>query len=499
LLAACSEDRFRPPAPPAYDPDVAPILQARCVACHGDAQPAGGWSATSFLASIGCIAPSVPVTLPANATAPLLVALDGPPHVGLLSSGERATLARWVAGGTPAKVDGVHDPGFADPRSGAFHGTALRAARWAPMLDPNDPEACGRCHDGAPARPEGVTLAAPGAPACVSCHDQPGGALACGTCHGSASRAYPPRDPCFFPSDAAQGGAHAAHLQASAIRSTPLVCSTCHPVPDAAGPVIAGLHGDGSVEVAFDPQVVAGETSYDRASGTCAVSCHDRGGARARPAWNDTTPMGCGDCHLSPPAGHFSGACTNCHAEPNASGTALSRGQLHMNGKVDLGDGSGACGACHGSGDSPWPSTAAHPSHQNPSLTVPLACTSCHVVPAQIIDPVHLDGTVHVTFAGLATARGATPYWDGTRCTNVACHGAGLADPAAMPAWSDTSGAEARCGACHPIPPSQHTPSVSCDRGDCHGAEIQRDPSGVPFVSAAGKALHIDGIIEVGR
>jgi predicted CxxxxCH...CXXCH cytochrome family protein len=170
-----------------------------------------------------------------------------------------------------------------------------------------------------------------------------------------------------------------------------------------------------------------------------------------------------------------------------------------MNGKVDLGDGSGKCGACHGTGDSPWPSTAAHAAHQNPTVTESLACSSCHVVPTAILDPGHLDGMVTVTFSGLATARGAAPTWDGSRCTNVACHGANLADPAAVPVWTDGSGAQSKCGACHGVPPSQHTPSTSCNRSDCHGGEVILDPNGEPLISASGKALHVDGIIESAR
>jgi len=109
---------------------------------------------------------------------------------------------------------------------------------------------------------------------------------------------------------------------------------------------------------------------------------------------------------------------------------------------------------------------------------------------------VHLDGTVHVVFSGLATARGALPVWDGMQCTNVACHGANLADPAAVPAWADTSGAQAKCGACHGIPPSQHTTSASCNQSDCHGGEVNLDSNGAPFISESGKTLHVDGIIE---
>ena len=381
---------------------------------------------------------------------------------------------------TEGTWSGVHDPSYADPKSPAFHGAQLRATRWAAMLDPENPDACGRCHDGAPARPAGVTSSAPGAPSCTKCHDQPGGVLACTTCH-----------------DFGKSGAHSAHLAASPVRETPLTCATCHPVPGT--PVIGGFHGDGTVEIIFDTTVVAGEASYDRSTNSCAVYCHDQGGQRARPTWTETTPMACNDCHSSPPAGHYPGPCTNCHKEPNAGGTALSGGPLHLNGRVDLGDGSGKCGACHGSGDSPWPTTAAHPAHQSPTLTEPVACTSCHVVPSTITDPVHLDGTVHVTFAGLATARGAQPTWDGASCSEVACHGANLTDPAAVPRWTDASGTQSRCGACHGVPPSQHTPSTDCNRGDCHGSEVSLDVNGVPSITTSGRALHIDGIIESNR
>src|SRR6202041_3855632 len=103
-----------------------------------------------------------------------------------------------------------------DPRSNAFHGALLRNQHWAPMLNANDPNACGGCHEGVPAPVPGVTFAAPGATACTTCHSEPGGPLACGTCHGSGARTYPPRDLCFFPGDALTAGAHAAHVEPSA-------------------------------------------------------------------------------------------------------------------------------------------------------------------------------------------------------------------------------------------------------------------------------------------
>jgi predicted CxxxxCH...CXXCH cytochrome family protein len=497
-LGSCSESRPSAPLAPLFDTDIAPVLQEHCASCHSGPAPAAGWSVATYSTVIACVQPSdTPATLPANASAPILAALATVPHVGLLTEPEVSTLAQWLTAGTPDFRNGVHDPTIANPRSSTFHGTTLRATRWAAMLDPDDPNACGRCHDGTLSRPADVTSAAPGAPACTSCHNQPGGVLACSTCHGSGATDYPPRDPCFFPGDATNAGAHAAHVQKSSALSTGVACSSCHPVPG--DPVIGGLHGDGVVEVTFDPKVVGGTPSYDPTTETCAVYCHDQGGARPQPSWSDTKPMACGDCHGSPPSGHYSGACNNCHAEANAAGTALSGGPLHLNGKVDLGNGSGLCGACHGSGSSPWPSTGAHAAHQSPTLTVPLDCANCHVVPSTILDPVHLDGTAHVTFSELATARGSLPTWDGAKCANVACHGANLADPASVPLWNDTSGAQANCGACHGIPPSQHTASIECDRADCHGSEVSLDASGAPSITPSGLGLHVDGIVESAR
>jgi predicted CxxxxCH...CXXCH cytochrome family protein len=114
-----------------------------------------------------------------------------------------------------------------------------------------------------------------------------------------------------------------------------------------------------------------------------------------------------------------------------------------------------------------------------------------------IEDPVHLDATVHVAFSGLAMARGARPTWDGARCASAACHGADLVDPPTLvPRWADTSGAASQCGACHGIPPSQHTPSKSCGDANCHPGEVVLDAAGVPSITLAGRALHINGVID---
>lgn len=492
--SACSLDRGSETEPPAFDTDVAPILAARCGRCHSGDSPAAGFRVDGYLDAIGCVgSPPSSVVSPASDRAPIVRALGTATHRGVVTGGERDEIERWVRGGAPAFHGTVHSPDIVNPRSDGWHGRVLARAQWKPMLDPNDPEACGLCHDGAPARPKGVRYAAPGAPSCTSCHTEPEGVLACPTCHGDGSRSYPPRNPCFFPGDAPHAGAHAAHVEAS---GAGLPCGTCHPVPG--NPVVSGLHADGAVEIVFDARTVGSERSYDRTSGVCAVSCHDLGGARSRPSWNEPTPMGCGDCHGSPPRGHFVGPCTKCHHDANADGTRIIDPSLHMNGRIDLGDGSGTCGACHGANGDPWPSSGAHRAHRSPTLTRPVDCGDCHVVPKTLHAPGHLDGIVEVVFGGRALDRDSHPVWDGSSCDQVACHGAGLPEPpAVVPRWNDATSAAKACGACHGAPPTQHTTSTSCDRSTCHGAEVSRDAHGVLGITDAGKALHIDGVLEL--
>jgi predicted CxxxxCH...CXXCH cytochrome family protein len=261
--------------------------------------------------------------------------------------------------------------------------------------------------------------------------------------------------------------------------------------------VISGVHGNGGVEIVFDDRVVGPDPSYDRSTGACAVACHDRGGARARPIWNEVIAMRCGDCHGAPPARHYPGACNQCHVEVDSTGSQLTARTLHMNGRVDLGDGSDTCGACHGSGDDAWPKSAAHAAHAAPTVTTPVACNSCHVVPRDVRDQGHLDGVVAVVFSGRALERSARATWDGRSCHDVACHGAELVDsPPVVPGWSDLSGAARTCDACHRLPPTGHTASGGCDRVECHGSEIIR--SGVSLaVSESGKHLHLNGRIDI--
>jgi predicted CxxxxCH...CXXCH cytochrome family protein len=488
---ACVEER-RTPSAAAYDTEVGALFSRYCVDCHRE----GSWTPTSYFGAIGCVRSGTPAVLPAGDDAPVLRVLGDATHARVLPAKEQAILRDWVARGAPKRRSSVHDAGFVDPRSPQFHGRFLRREAWQSMRDANSATACGRCHEGSPSgRPDGVTESAPGATACTTCHTEPGGATACSTCHGEGGRAFPPRDPCFFPEDAPRAGAHAAHAVASATRSDGLACTTCHPVPTSEG-VFSGAHANGTVDVAFDPKLAGGEARYDMAAHACFTSCHSReGAAKPTPSWTDRGPLGCSDCHGAPPPQHPAGPCTSCHREPDALGTKLTSPHLHINGKIDLGDGSGACGACHGNGADPWPTTGAHATHRSPAHAAGVACETCHVVPNTFGPGTHPQGgAARVALGGLATMRGVPASFTGGTCTQVYCHGAGLeGTAAAAPQWTDSSGGAKACGACHSLPPAApHIANPSC--WTCHPSVVDPSASG-PVIGVPTK--HVNG--EVNR
>jgi len=489
VLDGCRDERARASDPPTYDSQVGAILASKCKDCHE--ATTGRWRGDTYLTTISCLSDGRPATVSStDGTAPLLGILANAKHAPLITADELATFKAWVESGAPKFKGSVHDPSFVDPRSPGSHGRALRANRWKQMLDAKDPEACGRCHEGV-ARPEKSTASAPGAPACTTCHAEERGVLACGTCHVDSATSFPPRGACFFPDDPMQGTAHAKHAGPSASRAAGLPCTTCHVAPPPE--VIGGVHTNGKVDIVFDPKL-AGASTWDDQSRTCTAACHARaGGAKPRPLWTDKGPLTCGDCHGSPPPSHFAGACSSCHGEANATGTALEGALLHVNGAVDLGDGSGKCGACHGVGDDPWPSTGAHAKHRAPSAAAAVDCATCHVVP-KAFGP----GTGHpvggapvITFSGLAVARGAPATYANGTCKNVYCHGENVVGSTARsPLWADATGAESKCGTCHGLPPA--APHVSTEKCEiCHGS-VDPSPTG-PMINPAKRELHVNG------
>lgn len=456
--------------PPTYRDGVGDLLRKRCAGCHAGSAPPAGWRADGFVAAVGCTNEGKAAV---GAEPAIAAALDRPDHAGLLSVDERDALRRWALAGGPSARPGVHPRAFTDPRSQGSHGRFLHAKSYRPMLAADDDDACGRCHDGAPSKPAATTFAAPGATACTTCHADPDGPIACSTCHASNGA----RDACFHPE--ANAASHAAHLAASASRAEGLACATCHPQP--APRTFGPTHANGWVEVWFDHALAGREARFDGATKRCAGSCHSHGGARPEPAWGDAR-MGCSDCHGAPPANHYGGPCTSCHREADAIGASLAQPRMHVNGKVDLGDGSGKCGACHGRGDSPWPSSGAHPAHARPTGSKAVPCETCHDVPAPGDHHPFGKGGATVRLAGLSTHGGSRASYDPTTrtCAETYCH-AGRGATAPSPRWGDGPGASA-CGACHSTPPPPpHPAGTTCTESTCH---------------AGGAAVHVDGVVD---
>ena len=486
-FSACRTERG-PDATVPYTTEVKPLLDVQCVRCHAGSAPAGGYGASSYLDAIGCTASGMPATVvPSNGSAPLLAALDRADHAGFASSAQRETLGRWITTGTSRSGGGVHPARFADPRAPDSHIAFLRARRYAPLIDAHDADACGACHDATGTGGDSRGFAA-NAPACSTCHTEPGAALACGTCHGDGAHAFPPRNRCFFPNDPA-GGAHAAHGEASAIRATPLPCSACHPSPATGS--FGGTHANGHVEIWLDFALAGRTATWDATDQRCTGTCHAHGGKRPTPTWSESGPLGCNDCHLSPPPSHYGGSCTSCHREANADGTGLVPGLLHVNGKVDLGDGSGGCGACHGTGSDPWPTTGAHQAHAHPADARPVPCESCHAVPRSGDRHPLGTGKATVRFASTATTGGSPASYDPVTktCASTYCHESRGGQEIA-PVW--TGRLTAGCTSCHSSPPPPpHTQSAACGGSTCHDGLTD----GLTM-TPLGRLTHVNGLIE---
>ncbi len=499
-LAGCGEVRETAAHAPDWELDLRPTLTARCGSCHSGAAPAGGWSVARYTDALSCVAAAdAGVDGGVDVATRLRRALDRSDHAAYVDARLRGLVDAWVAGGARPRRGAMHDPGFVDPRSPSFHARVLRAARWAPMLDGTRQDACGRCHEGTPSRPRGVSEGAPaaGATACTTCHDAPAGVLDCATCHGEGRRPWP-GPTCLAPPDARPTDAHARHVVAGATLLSPLSCTACHPARDTN--LSSGSHGDGVVDVRFDPALAGPSARYEASTGACSVGCHAATPSSPAPRWRQPqTATPCAGCHETPPRNHWPGPCTTCHVEPNATGTALTANRLHLNGRVDVGDGSGTCSACHGRDGDPWPLDATHRAHRDTTLTTPVACSECHEVPATVTAPGHLDdrGAGDLRFGARALARGSRATFEAGTCASVACHGEGLIGRSSTRvAWRATS--SPGCDGCHGTPPPRpHTASASCENVICHGAEVERVGDALRLLPS-GRAAHIDGVTNAG-
>ncbi len=170
------------------------------------------------------------------------------------------------------------------------------------------------------------------------------------------------------------------------------------------------------------------------------------------------------------------------------------------------------CTLCHGEGDDPAPPRAlngatttddrgvgAHRIHLSDSaITLPMACSSCHLVPIGTYDDGHLDMEesvrAEVIFSGGAVLNGAKPTYDAENltCAGTWCHGgaANYGGDFTTPIWNVVDGSQRACNACHGAPPPKpHPPGQACEQ--CHASVA--GPGGTIIE----RALHIDGKVQV--
>jgi predicted CxxxxCH...CXXCH cytochrome family protein len=495
LASGCAVEREQEEEAALTFEELGPLLTARCGACHSGEDAEAGYRVDSYWDVNGCAPDGQPVLARAqDGSIRVLAALSSDAHQGVITGDDLARLRRWVQAGAPASDGFVHGAGILDPRGPGWHGRLATSDGYRRMLDGDREDACGRCHDGSPARPEGVFSAVDGATDCRDCHDGQGGALACGTCHGDGEDPLPPRDNCYFP-DGPVAGAHDAHLQMPSGFGAGVGCETCHPEPGDV--VLAGTHGDGVVDVILPEGGQDWEPAvFDAQASSCTGGCH----SAATLVWTaDPAPLDCQGCHSSPPADHSPRACNDCHRGVEPDGSGLLAGASHLDGRVDLGDGTDRCGTCHGDGfDDGWPRSGAHTAHRSPRLGAPVACETCHVVPDVVGAQGHVDDTsagAEIVFSGVAVARGATPTYEGGACSGTACHAQDGAERPA-PRWDENI--ELNCQSCHATPPAPpHSTWNQCQARACHGGEIILYRDG-PGITPQGLELHVNGTADSG-
>jgi predicted CxxxxCH...CXXCH cytochrome family protein len=175
-------------------------------------------------------------------------------------------------------------------------------------------------------------------------------------------------------------------------------------------------------------------------------------------------------------------SCATCHGTDFAGGASgVGCASCHTGGLT-------SCTGCHGQP----PATGAHLGHV---VTAKLDCSACHAKPAAVTAPGHPhSGPATIRFGAVASTSGATPAYDPSTktCTGVACHGSEPDTAATLRAPTWTGGAaQAACGTCHGLPPSDHVGTGSACV-NCHAAVVDADR----HIVDAGK--HANGTVDLG-
>jgi len=251
-----------------------------------------------------------------------------------------------------------HPVGWADTTSSNFHGTFFINNYLASQTF--DITSCATCHGH---DLQGGTTKV----SCYQCHKGNDGTLACNTCHGSALNPAPPKDLSGDSSPTIQSaGAHQEHLAGGAV-SAPVACSSCHAVPQAAGP---GMHPKGGNPTVLFSGIAMTETNtpgteiydptqpmvipspiFDSKTLQCSNTyCHGdfKNGNNFSPKWTvlDGSQDSCGTCHGIPPNTSIhqiafydkSTSLNNCYFchEPMMGPNGIQDSSLHGNGSLEL-------------------------------------------------------------------------------------------------------------------------------------------------------------------
>jgi predicted CxxxxCH...CXXCH cytochrome family protein len=375
---------------------------------------------------------------------------------------------------------------------------------------------CGSCH-GAPPPPPHPTDSD-----CGSCHPTmtPGGGLTitypalhidgkvdliqdqpCDSCHGSGGNAAPPKDTTGGTSTDLRGvGAHRNHLGASTWRKE-IACEACHKVPTA---VTSIGHIDSALPAEVIFSALAGKATWN--GSTCANTyCHGSslgGGTSKNPVWTVVNGVQgqCGSCHGTPPPPPHpvDSDCGKCHNTMTpGGGLVITDPSRHIDGNLDV-TGDQPCNSCHGGTTNAPPKdtlgntattargVGAHQQHLAPNGPYkPVDCADCHRVPTSTTSVGHIDTPLpaELTFSVRA---GTAGVWNGSRCSNTYCHGAGA------PTWTKVDGTQATCTSCHGNPPPAPHPQNVPDCGQCHPDVVRGSPT-----QFSDPLKHVDGNVDV--
>ncbi len=436
---------------------------------------------------------------------------------------------------TSPTLPGAHPVSWMQSESPDFHGR---------LVYQNGTESCASCH-GINQTGGRVEIS------CLDCHG-PGGAD-CSRCHGGEdnSTGAPPTGLRGESADTSLAvGAHTAHLVNSWL-ATAVPCSTCHTVPlyllspgHVDQPGTGGQPPDSIAEIVWHGLADPGNAAWDRVTRTCAGTyCHGNfsgGYANNAPVWTGSNQATCGSCHdVGRDPGQLGGshayhvntaglACGDCHFSVTDTLLNILNPALHVNGQADFlvrdqalcddchGSGPEVCIQCHGGTDNQTGApplglegetatgqlaVGAHTTHlEGDTQADAFACSECHVVPAAMIAPGHLDPdeTAELTWGPLA---GPASSWirGSASCTNTYCHGNFTGgETANAPVWTGVN--QATCGSCHDVgsdpdrllwihPYHINTAGLTC--GDCHASVVDT------LLNIVNTALHVNGQVEI--